>query len=76
MWNGSRRNCYQQGVTHSLTTEVYVDGWVESDRILCCESPSEGAQIQYIILYYFTNDSLVVILDWMRQTVGTRPNKL
>jgi hypothetical protein len=29
-----------------------------------------------IILYYYTNDILVAISDWRRQTRGTRPNKL
>jgi hypothetical protein len=28
------------------------------------------------ILYYYTNDILVAISDWRRQTGGTRPNKL
>jgi hypothetical protein len=42
----------------------------------CSENPPEGVQIQCTILYYYTNDILVAISDWMRLTGGTRPNKL
>jgi hypothetical protein len=52
------------------------DGRVESDRVPCSESPPEGAQIQCTILYSYTNDILVAISDWKRQTGGIRPNKL
>jgi hypothetical protein len=44
--------------------------------VLCSESPPERAQIQCTILYYYTNDILVAISDWRRQTGETRPNKL
>jgi hypothetical protein len=34
-----------------------------------------GAQIQSTIFHYYTNDILVEISDWRRQTGGTRPNR-
>jgi hypothetical protein len=45
-------------------------------HVPCSESPSEGAQIQCTILYYYTNDILVAISDWKRQTGVTWLNKL
>jgi histone-lysine N-methyltransferase SETMAR len=46
-------------------------------HIPCSESPPEGAQIQCTTLYkYYTNDILVAISDWRRQTGGTWSNKL
>jgi hypothetical protein len=45
-------------------------------HVPCSESHPEGAQIQCTILYYHTNDILVAISNWRRQTGGTRPNKL
>jgi hypothetical protein len=44
-------------------------------HVPCSESSPEGVQIQYTILYYCTNDILVAISDWRRQTGETRPNK-
>jgi hypothetical protein len=45
-------------------------------HVPCSESPPKGAQIQCTILYYYTNNILVAISDWRRQTRGTRPTKL
>jgi hypothetical protein len=45
-------------------------------HVPCSERPPERAQIQCTLLYYYTNDILVAISDWGRQTGETRPNKL
>jgi hypothetical protein len=37
-------------------------------HVPCSESPPEGAQIHCTIVYYYTNDILVSISDWRRQT--------
>jgi hypothetical protein len=45
-------------------------------HVPCSESPPEGAQIQCTMFLYYTNNILVAIPDWGKQTEGTQPNKL